>query len=262
MVAAGIGPSTQWCDGHRCGYLHIADERMSGLRIRRKTMRGPSGVGGAGGRGRAAGVRLHLHFHLYQDACFDRNRDRRAAAHPGREPARYSGRGPAQVAHRGRRPPAAVRRAGPRPLRPVLPRRGRAGRAQRGPAGSDQPEAAVDPGQRPEHGGGQRLHLQRKLAGPGSAHRRQPGPDQLAGRGSARPPSDPSPPAGPGSIPSCARSHPRCTCSWPTSAAARAGWCTASIPAPRRRSARRSSSTCSTRWATPWPRARSAGTSR
>ena len=51
-------------------------------------------------------------------------------------------------------------------------------------------------------------------------------------------------------------------CSWPTSATAPASPSTASVPASRRRSARPSSSTCSTRWATRWPRARSAGTRR
>ena len=35
-------PSTLWCDSHQCGYLHIADEGISELRIRRRTRRGRS----------------------------------------------------------------------------------------------------------------------------------------------------------------------------------------------------------------------------
>lgn len=63
-------------------------------------------------------------------------------------------------------------------------------------------------------------------------------------------------------MPPSGRPPPRSGCSSPTSPAARASRSTAWTPAPRRRSARRSSCTCSTRWAMPWPPARSAGTSR
>ena len=105
-----------------------------------------------------------------------------------------------------------------------------------------------------------RLHQRRALAGSGCAHRRQPGSDQRAENRPGHHRAD-ARHLGQASMPPSARSPPRSACSSPTSATARASRYTASTPPPRRRSARPSSSTYSTRWAMPWPRARSAGTS-
>ena len=72
----------------------------------------------------------------------------------------------------------------------------------------------------------------------------------------------PTPTTWPASTPPSARSPPRSAYSSPTSPVAHVSRYTASTRPPRRRSARPSSSTCSTRWAVPWPQARSTGTSR